>query len=180
MKWCGDGETKPIENLHLGNGISALAIMKNGHHFVNMHQTENIQITDLPKAWASGFLSDDGNRISALAIMKKSKNGCHFINMNHMENDQITIPPKFGSLVYNMSDLCVVYTSWYFFIYSYFSFCWIFFFEACIFVMWFPVDLYLFTIILKFSKFLNTIWTLFASKKWYYICNIFHSTSSVW
>ena len=28
MKWYGDGETEPIENLHLGNRILALAIMK--------------------------------------------------------------------------------------------------------------------------------------------------------
>ena len=28
MKWCGDGETEPIENLHLGNRIFAVAIMK--------------------------------------------------------------------------------------------------------------------------------------------------------
>ena len=27
-KWCGDEETEPVENLHLGNGILALAIMK--------------------------------------------------------------------------------------------------------------------------------------------------------
>ena len=28
MKQCGDGETERMENLHLGNGISASAIMK--------------------------------------------------------------------------------------------------------------------------------------------------------
>ena len=28
MKWCGDRETEPTENLHLGNGISPSAIMK--------------------------------------------------------------------------------------------------------------------------------------------------------
>ena len=28
MKWCGDGETEPMEDLHLGNGISVSAIMK--------------------------------------------------------------------------------------------------------------------------------------------------------
>ena len=46
-------------NFHLGNGISALAIMKklkNDHHFVNMCHTEKFQITD-PKVWVSGFLS---------------------------------------------------------------------------------------------------------------------------
>ena len=26
MKWCGEGETEPMENLYLGNRISALAI----------------------------------------------------------------------------------------------------------------------------------------------------------
>ena len=29
MKWCSDGKTESIENLHLGNRILALAIMKN-------------------------------------------------------------------------------------------------------------------------------------------------------
>ena len=28
-KWCSDGETESIENLHLGNRILALAIIKN-------------------------------------------------------------------------------------------------------------------------------------------------------
>ena len=27
-KWCGDGETEPMEDLHFGNGISVSAIMK--------------------------------------------------------------------------------------------------------------------------------------------------------
>ena len=51
-KWCGDGETEPMENLHLGNGISASAIMKklkNCCHFVNMHHMEKIQVTELVK-----------------------------------------------------------------------------------------------------------------------------------
>ena len=28
MEWYGDGETEPMENLYLGNGISASAIIK--------------------------------------------------------------------------------------------------------------------------------------------------------
>ena len=35
MKWCSDGETEPIENLDLKNGISVSAIMKtskNGYY----------------------------------------------------------------------------------------------------------------------------------------------------
>ena len=28
MKWCSDGETEPMENLHLKNGILVSAIMK--------------------------------------------------------------------------------------------------------------------------------------------------------
>ena len=74
MKWCGDRETEPTENLHLGNGISASAIMKkmqNGCHFVNMHHTEKFKITNPPKVWVSGFLSVNGNGISQLAIKKK-------------------------------------------------------------------------------------------------------------
>ena len=91
-KWCRDRETEPTENLHLGNGISVLAIMKklkNGHHFVNMHHTQKFQITNSPKVWVFGFPSVYGNRISASAIMKKSKNGHHFVNMHHTEKFQI-------------------------------------------------------------------------------------------
>ena len=78
--------------------------MKNGHHFVNINHTEKFQITDLLKVWVSGFLSVDGNGISASPIMKKLKNGHHFININCMENFQITEPPpKFGSPVFRVS-----------------------------------------------------------------------------
>ena len=73
----------------------------NGSHFINIVCTEKFQITDPPpKVWVSGFLSVDGNGISALAIMKKFKNGSHFVNIDRMEKFQITDPPpKFGSPV---------------------------------------------------------------------------------
>ena len=74
--------------------------LKNGHHFINIDCMENFQITNPPKVWVSGFLSVNGNGISALAIMKKLKNGCHFVNIDRMENFQITNPPKFGSPVF--------------------------------------------------------------------------------
>ena len=93
-KWCGDGESEPMGNLHLGNRISASAIMKkskNGHHFINMHCME---------VWVSSILSVNRNGILVSDIIKKSKNGCHFINMHHMEKFQITNPPKFGSAVF--------------------------------------------------------------------------------
>ena len=68
---------------------------KNGSHFVNMHHTENFQITDSPKVWISGFLSVDGNGILTLATMTKSKKGTHFVNiLHHIENFQITDSPK--------------------------------------------------------------------------------------
>ena len=74
-KWSGDGETEPMENLHLGNGISALAIMnkwKNGHHFIDMCHMEKFQMTDFPPPPKFfGFLSVDRNGISLSAIMKK-------------------------------------------------------------------------------------------------------------
>ena len=68
------------------NGISASAVMKklkNRHHFINIHSTENCPSTDppTPKVWVSSFLSVHGNRISALAIMKKLENGNHFENI---------------------------------------------------------------------------------------------------
>ena len=47
IKWCGDRETEPMENFHLGNGISVLAIMKklkNDHQFVNMCHTEKFHV----------------------------------------------------------------------------------------------------------------------------------------
>ena len=43
---------------------------KNGHHFVNIDHTEKFQITKPPKVWVSSFVSVEGNRISASAIMK--------------------------------------------------------------------------------------------------------------
>ena len=94
MEWYGDGETEPMENLHLGNGISASAIMKkskNGHHFINMYHTEKFQITNPPplphQHSVSSFLSAGRNGILVLDIMKKSSNGCHFKNMHHMEKN---------------------------------------------------------------------------------------------
>ena len=51
MEWCVNRKSEPMGNLHLGNGISASAIMKqskNGHHFINMHHMEKFQITDPP------------------------------------------------------------------------------------------------------------------------------------
>ena len=57
-KWCGDRETEPMEYLHLGNGISASAIMKklkNGCHFINMHHAEKFQITDPPPSLSLWF-----------------------------------------------------------------------------------------------------------------------------
>ena len=46
--------------------------LKNGCHFFNINRTEKFPITKSPKVWVSGFLSVDGNGISALAIMKKT------------------------------------------------------------------------------------------------------------
>ena len=57
-----------------GNGILASAIMKklkNSHHFVNIINTEKVQIADPQKVWDSSFPSVDRNGISALTIMKK-------------------------------------------------------------------------------------------------------------
>ena len=88
-----------MENLQLGNGISALVIMKklkNGCRFVKIDRTEKFQISDPPKVWVASFLSVDGNGISLSASMKKLINGCHFINIDCTENFQITDPPKFG------------------------------------------------------------------------------------
>ena len=97
MKWCGDRETEPMENLHLGNGISVSAIMKNsknGCHFINIDFMENFQITEPPhKVWVSSFLSINVNGISVLAIMKKSKIGHHLVNIDCMAKFQITDPP---------------------------------------------------------------------------------------
>ena len=79
MIWCGDGATEPMENLHLGNEISVLVIMKklkNGHHFINIDHTEKFQIANPTKVWVSSLLSVEGYGISVLAIIKKLKNGC--------------------------------------------------------------------------------------------------------
>ena len=56
------------------NGILVLAIMKkwkNGHHFINMHCTENVQIANPLKVWVSSFLSVNRNGILVSAITKK-------------------------------------------------------------------------------------------------------------
>ena len=47
--------------------------LKNGQFFVNVCHTEKFQITASPKVWVSGFLSVNGNKILASAIMKKLK-----------------------------------------------------------------------------------------------------------
>ena len=86
---------------------------------------KNFLLLTPPKVWVSGFPSVNGNRISALAIMKKLKNGCHFFNINHTKKCPITKilkngchffnidhtekfpitnpPPKFGPLVFLVS-----------------------------------------------------------------------------
>ena len=48
----------------------------------------------LLKVWVSGFLSVNGNGISASAIMKNLKNGHYFVNIDHMVKFQITDPPQ--------------------------------------------------------------------------------------
>ena len=45
----------------IGNGISALAIMKklkNGQRIANINCTDKFQITDPPKVWVSSFLTE--------------------------------------------------------------------------------------------------------------------------
>ena len=68
--------------------------LKNGSHFVSINHTEKFQMTHPPKVSVSGFLSVNGNGISASAIIKKLKNGSHFVNINHTEIFQITNPLK--------------------------------------------------------------------------------------
>ena len=72
-------ETEPMENFDLGNGISALAIMKKIdklpplHKYVSYGKISNYKPPSLSKVWVSGFLSVDRNRILMSAIMKKIK-----------------------------------------------------------------------------------------------------------
>ena len=65
--------------------------------------TERVGKPNLRKIHISSFPSVNGNRISALAIMKNLKNGWYFININCTEKFQITNPPTFGSLVFQVS-----------------------------------------------------------------------------
>ena len=108
-KWCGDEETEPMENLHLGNGISVSAIEKwlPFHKYASYGKISNYWPL---KVWVSGFVSIDRNGIPALAIMKKSKNGCHFVNMCCKEKCEITDPPKVwvsGFLSVNRNGIAV-------------------------------------------------------------------------
>ena len=86
-----------MENLHFGNGISVLDIMKNlknGHHFRNIQSiaSKKCKITTNPlKVW----VSVDENRILMLAIMKKIEKWPPFHKyMCCMEKFQITNPPQ--------------------------------------------------------------------------------------
>ena len=80
--------------------------LKNGQYFVNACHTEKFQITASPLVWVSGFLSVNGNKILALAIMKKLKNGLICATWKNLKLP--TPNQKFGSVVYPASHLCVV------------------------------------------------------------------------
>ena len=77
--------------------------LKSGHHFINIDHTEKIQITKLLKVCISGFLSVDGNRILASAIMKKIEKWLTFHKYQLYGTFQITNPTNFGSLVFQVS-----------------------------------------------------------------------------
>ena len=55
---------------------------------------KNFKLPPPPQVWVSSFPNVNGNRISALAIMKTLKNGCHFFNIDHMEKFQMNDPAK--------------------------------------------------------------------------------------
>ena len=57
---------------------------------------KNSKLQSPHKVWVSGFPSVDGNRISALAIIKKLKNDCHFVNIDCTEKFQMTNPQSLG------------------------------------------------------------------------------------
>ena len=78
--WCSECQRK--QNISFGHYEKDL---KNGYHFINIDHTRKISnYCTFPKVWVSGFLSVDGNRISAVGHYEKDlKNGCHFINIDH-------------------------------------------------------------------------------------------------
>ena len=100
MKWCGDGETEPMENLHLGNGMMTLAIMKimkNGCHFVYMCHTEKIQMTNpcpSPKSLGLWFSECQWKGNISISHYEKLTNDYHFVNMHHIKKIQVTDPAK--------------------------------------------------------------------------------------
>ena len=72
MKWCGDGETEPMENLHLGNGILAPPITEKidkwlpFHKYASYGKMSNYRPLQSFGLW---FPECHGNRISASAIL---------------------------------------------------------------------------------------------------------------
>ena len=57
------------------------------------HPRAKLSITDPPKVWVYGFLSVNGNRKLASAIMKNQKNGSSSPKMWPIANLPITDPP---------------------------------------------------------------------------------------
>ena len=80
MKWHGDRETGPMENVGVGH-YEKIKKWPPFCKYTSYGKISNYQPT--LKVWVSGFPSIDRNRISASAIMKNLKNGHHFLNMHH-------------------------------------------------------------------------------------------------
>ena len=94
MKWCGDGEAEPMENLHLINGITALAIMEIGI----VQKYFNLLILKSLGLW---FSASQVIWNSSIVHYEKINKWLQFHKYASYMEFQITdTPSKFGSLVF--------------------------------------------------------------------------------
>ena len=69
-RWCGDGETELIENLHLGNGSHYEKIEKL-LPFCKYASYGKISSYQTPKVWVSGFIECQWKQIICLGHYEK-------------------------------------------------------------------------------------------------------------
>ena len=68
--------------------------LKNGHHFINIDNTEKFQITDPPESLGLWFSECQQKWNISVSHYEKIENGQPFRNIDHKEKFQITGPLK--------------------------------------------------------------------------------------
>ena len=109
MKWCGDGETEPMENLHLGNGISVLGIMNKSLPFCKYalyRVISNYQPPPPSRVWVSGFPKCQWKQTISASHYEQIEKWlpfCKYVLYRKISNYWPPPPPKFGSPVFRVS-----------------------------------------------------------------------------